>query len=194
MDSLEWDAQAESFDNEPDHGLLDVRVRQAWADLIVPLLPPTPASILDVGCGTGSLSVLLAQAGYDVRGIDFSERMIVAAREKAKTAEVVTRFELGDAQAPSAEPASCDVVLARHVLWTLPDPPTALRRWVALLKPGGILVLVEGRWCTGAGLTAAECERLVRPLRRKLEIRRLDDPALWGRPITDERYLVVTRN
>jgi 2-polyprenyl-3-methyl-5-hydroxy-6-metoxy-1,4-benzoquinol methylase len=79
-ESLEWDAHAATFDDEPDHGLLDPDVRAAWADLLFPLLPPAPSSVLDVGCGTGSLAVLLAQAGHDVHGIDFSERMVAAAR------------------------------------------------------------------------------------------------------------------
>ncbi len=163
-------------------------------DLILRLLPPAPASVIDVGCGTGSLSVLLAQAGHEVHGVDFSERMIDLARAKAARAGVAVRVEVGDAQAPPADTASYDVVLGRHILWALPDPAGALRRWVALLRNPGTLVLVEGRWSTGAGLTAAECERLVEPLRRELTITRLDDPALWGGPITDERYLLVSRS
>ncbi len=192
MGSAEWDVQAARFDSEPDHGLLDPRVRSAWADLIIPLMPPAPASILDVGCGTGSLSVLLAQAGYDVRGIDFSEGMVAAARAKAAAAGVAARFEVDDAQAPSVEPASCDVVLGRHILWALPDPGAALTCWIAALRKPGLLVLVEGRWSTGAGLTAADCELLLQPLRQEFTITQLDDPALWGRAITDERYLVVS--
>lgn len=193
MRSAAWDEQAATFDDEPDHGLLDPDVRAAWADLIIPLLPPAPASILDVGCGTGSLSVLLAQAGHDVRGIDFSERMIAAARTKADAAGVTARFEVGDAQQPAVEPASVDVVLGRHILWALPDPGAALVRWLAALRTPGLLVLVEGRWSTGAGLRAAECERLLRPLREDISVTQLDDPHLWGRPTTDERYLVVSR-
>ena len=44
---------------------------------------------------------------------------------------------------------SVDAVLARHLLWTLPDPLAALARWVRLVRPGGRLVLVEGRWWPG---------------------------------------------
>ena len=121
-ESLEWDAQAATFDDEPDHGLLDAQVRAAWADLILPLLPRAPASVLDVGCGTGGLSVLFGVAGYDVLGIDFSERMVAAAREKARAAGVAAPFEVGDAQAPAVELASYDVVLGRHILWALPEP------------------------------------------------------------------------
>ncbi|GAA1267118.1 methyltransferase domain-containing protein [Saccharothrix xinjiangensis] len=192
-----WDDQAAAFDEEPDHGLRSPAVRQAWADLLLPLLPPAPASVADLGCGTGSLSALVAGAGYEVRGLDLSGRMVEAARAKAPGVE----FRQGDASAPPWPPGTFDVVLARHVLWALPDPAAALERWRALLKPGGRLLLVEGRWSTGAGLTADECLALVEEQpageqpagERQAEVRRLVDPALWGREVADERYLVVVR-
>ncbi|GAB2867589.1 hypothetical protein GCM10027026_17000 [Myroides odoratimimus subsp. xuanwuensis] len=85
------------------------------------------------------------------------------------------------------------MVLSRHVLWALPSPADALARWVELLRPGGSLVLVEGRWGTGAGLGAAETERLVRGLRAEATVRHLPEPVLWGKPIEDERYLLVSK-
>lgn len=180
-----WDGQAATFDREPDHGLTDPDVRRAWADLLLPLLPPVPASVVDLGCGTGSLTALLAGAGYDVRGLDLSERMVAAARAKVAGVE----FRQGDAARPPYPPGSFDVVLVRHVLWALPDPAAAIERWRALLKPGGRLVLVEGRWHTGAGITAADCVALL----GEADVRPLTDPALWGREITDERYVVLSR-
>jgi hypothetical protein len=42
-----WDAQADDFDAEPDHGLTDPAVRAAWRDVITPLLPPAPARARD---------------------------------------------------------------------------------------------------------------------------------------------------
>jgi hypothetical protein len=56
-----------------------------------------------------------------------------------------------------------------------------------------LLILVEGRWATGAGIPAAECRALVLRHRREATVTRLDDPALWGRPVNDERYLLVSR-
>ncbi len=82
-------------------------------------------------------------------------------------------------------------MLTRHVLWALPDPVEALRRWVALLRPEGRLVLVEGSWTTGAGLTAEQVADAAREVGREPTVHVLDDPALWGGPITDERYAVV---
>jgi SAM-dependent methyltransferase len=187
-----WDEQAAAFDSEPDHGLRDPAVRAAWERLLRARLPPAPARVLDLGCGTGSLAVLLAEAGYDVQGLDFSARMVAAAEAKARQAGVAASFHQGDAADPPFPAASADVVLDRHVLWALPDPDEALRRWTGLLAPGGRLVLVEGRWSTGAGLPADVGRELVLRHRREAVLERLDDPALWGREIDDERYVVVS--
>ncbi len=43
---------------------------------------------------------------------------------------------------------SCDLIVERHVLWTLPNPGAALSAWQKLLRPGGRLVLIEGHWGT----------------------------------------------
>ena len=187
-----WDAQAARFDDEPDHGLHDPLVREAWRSLLRSVLPPSPARAADLGCGTGSLSLLLAEDGYAVDGVDLSPEMVRRAALKAGTFPG-TSFVVGDAADPPLEEAVYDVVLCRHVLWTLPDPAAALARWVQLLTPGGRLVLVEGSWSTGAGLTAAETVALVDGAGLAAELRALDDPAYWGGPIGDERYVVVGR-
>ncbi len=119
--------------------------------------------------------------------------MVAAARAKATRAGVDLDVRQGDASTPPFEPGSADVVLARHVLWALPDPADALRRWATLLRPRGRLVLIEGRWSTGSGLTASECQTLVSGIPRDARVEHLDDPALWGRAIDDERYVLVSR-
>jgi len=190
-----WDAEAATFDDEPDHGLTDPDTRAAWRALLLGVLPPAPARIADLGCGTGTLSWLLVDEGYAVDGLDFSLEMIRLAKAKAATATGETaRFLVGDASAPHLERSTYNVVLSRHVLWALPNPVMAVDRWVDLLAPGGTLVLVEGSWSTGAGLTADECERIVRTRRQHVEVTRLTDPLLWGKRVTDERYILVSRD
>jgi len=193
-----WDEQAATFDGEPDHGLLDEQVRRAWRDLLMPLIPASSGGVqgidvADLGCGTGSLSVLLAEHGHRVVGVDLSDAMVAAATHKARAAGVSAVFRQGGVSDPSMAAASVDVVLSRHVLWAMPDPAMALARWVRMLRPGGSLLLVEGRWCTGAGLPTADGLRLVRDLGLEPELRCLPDPTLWGRQIGDERYLLTAR-
>ena len=186
-----WDAQAARFDEEPDHGLRDPAVRESWRELLLSALPPAPARVADLGCGTGSVTVLLAAEGYEVHGVDLSEAMVAAAAAKAAAAGVTASVRQGDATFPALAPASFDVVFVRHVLWALPEPEAVVGRWIRLLRPGGRLVLVEGRWHTGAGLSADQCRELVAAHARDIVVSTLDSPRLWGKPITDERYLLV---
>lgn len=188
-----WDAQAAAFDDAPDHGLADVAVREAWRSLLLGVLPPAPARVADLGCGTGTLSLLLAEEGYAVDGVDSSPAMVELARAKtvARTGDRCT-FEVADAADPPLAAGAYDVVLCRHVLWALPDQAAVLRRWVDLLAPGGRLVLVEGSWHTGAGLTAEETVSLLVGLGREATVRHLAESDYWGREVSDERYLVVS--
>lgn len=186
-----WDAEAERFDDQPDHGLLDPAVRAAWWSLLSDVLPGAPARVLDVGSGTGSLAVLLARRGYEVVGVDLAPRMVERATHKATDHGVHVDFRVGDAAQPPVE-GLFDVVLGRHVLWALPDPSSAVQRWMSLLSPAGVLVLVEGFWHTGAGITTADVLALVSAKAATLTWRQLSDQAtLWGGPVTDERYLVT---
>ena len=187
-----WDAEAATFDEEPDHGLRDPAIRAAWRGLLAQYLPSTPARVTDLGCGTGTLSVLLAEQGYAVDGIDLSPEMVERAKVKARG--LPATFAVGDASRPALPAMSYDAVLCRHVLWALPDPVDALRRWVDLLAPGGLLVLVEGFWFTGAGLRAEDSVELLRQAGRSADVVHLPEAGYWGRDIDDERYLLVSHS
>lgn len=196
------DAEAAAFDDEPDHGLRDPEVRRAWAGRLRAWLPERASDILDLGCGTGSLSLLAAEQGHRVTGVDRSPAMVDLAR--AKLAGRDAAFLLGDAAAPPVGEQRFDVVLVRHVLWALPDPGRALRHWRGLLRPGGTshafgsgggrLVLVEGVWGTVSpvGIAAEVLTGLLEPLAGHVRVERLSgDALLWGRDVDDERYAVV---
>jgi SAM-dependent methyltransferase len=189
-----WDLEAATYDEVPDHGLRDEHVRHAWRALLRSVLPEPPALVLDVGCGTGSLTTLLAADGHRTAGVDASPEMLRLAR--AKAGPVADRVLLcrGDAARPPFAEDTFDVVLCRHVLWSLARPGQVLLRWRQLLRPGGSLVLVEGRWTTGAGLRGEEARALLSSgPPSAITFVELDDPALWGREIHDERYLISSR-
>ena len=192
MTNLDWDAEAASFDEEPDHGLRDPEVRRAWAGRLRDWLPGRAGDVLDLGCGTGSLSLLASEQGHRVTGVDLSPAMVALAREKLAGRDAV--FLVGDAAAPPVGEERFDAVLVRHVLWTLPDPGRALRHWRGLLRPDGRLVLVEGVWggIEPVGIPAERLTALLAPITGQARVQRLsDDPLLWGRAVEDERYAVV---
>lgn len=186
---VDWNAEAATFDEEPDHGLRDPEVRRAWAQRLREWLPERAADVLDLGCGTGSLSLLAAEQGHRVTGVDLSPAMVERARAKLAGRDAV--FLVGDAAQPPVGEQRFDVVLVRHVLWALPDPGRVLRRWWGLLRPGGRLVLVEGVW--GAfGISAEVVSGLAEPLGGRVRVERLsEDSSLWGKDVDDERYAVV---
>ena len=105
---------------------------------------------------------------------------------------VSVAWVVGDAGDPPVE-GSFDAVLTRHLVWTLPDPSSAFARWMHLLRPGGSLVLIEGMWTTGVGVSGQDLLTLVHPHAPDATLRPLDDPAPWGRHVTDERYLLLAR-
>lgn len=190
--AVDWDAQAAVFDEEPDHGLRDPAVRGAWAERLRDWLPRRPGDVLDVGCGTGSLSLLAAEQGHRVTGVDLSPAMVRLAREKLAGRDAV--FLIGDAAAPPVGEQRFDAVLVRHVLWTLPDAARVLRHWYGLLRPGGRLVLVEGVWGSvdPVGIPAERLTGLLAPIAGQVRVERLSgDALLWGGEVTDERYAVV---
>lgn len=191
MTTTDWDAAADSFDDEPDHGLLDPAVRAAWARRMESWLPAARSEVLDLGCGTGSLALLVAGQGHRVTAVDRSPRM--AGRARTKLAGTGAEVLVGDAGHPPVGPRRFDVVLARHVVWLLPDPEAALRHWFSLLRPGGRLVLIEGVW-GGEGLSAARLTALLAPFTERVHHEPLSgDARLWGREVDDERYALVAR-
>ena len=78
-----WDAASERYDEDADHGLRDPEVREAWRARLAAWLPPPPTDVLDLGCGTGSLALLVTELGHQVHGIDLSRRMVDQAQAKA---------------------------------------------------------------------------------------------------------------
>ena len=189
-----WNAETDVFDEQPDHALRDPSVRAAWSGLLLPLLPAPPARIADVGCGTRSVSLLLAEAGHRVFGLDISPAMVGRATEKFATWGYSADILVGDASVPPWPSGSFDVVITRHVLWAMPDPDAALNRWLDLLAPDGSLILVEGMQWAGAGMNAAQVSDLVLRHRVEAEVTMLDDASFWGGPISDERFITVSRH
>ncbi|MCE7981325.1 MAG: class I SAM-dependent methyltransferase [Caldilinea sp. CFX5] len=187
-----WDREAATFDAEPDHGLGDPVVKAAWRQLLAQWLPSLPGHVLDLGCGTGSLSLLAAELGHIVMGIDCSPAMIERAQAKAAAYDLAITFHVMDAAKPVIQEESFDAVMCRHLLWTLPEPPAALQQWKNLLTPAGRMLLVEGFWATGGGLKMAEIINMLPKGLSVIETVNLSPLSiLWGKTVNDERYAIL---
>jgi ubiquinone/menaquinone biosynthesis C-methylase UbiE len=103
--------------------------------------------VLDVGAGTGAMTLLAAEVGFRVTALDLSEEMLGRARDKARERDLDVEFHVGPGSEPP--PGPFDAVMERHVLWTTMDPVETLTAWRRVTAPGGRLVLFEGIWRPG---------------------------------------------
>jgi SAM-dependent methyltransferase len=138
-----WDHDAHTYDSASSHAVTDPLEAAAWRQALREALPDGEAHVLDVGAGTGALSLLAAELGHRVTALDLSPGMLAHAERKAGERGLDARmtFVVGSAAAPPRGPF--DAVMERHVLWTLPDPVSALGAW---REVAGRLVLFEGVW------------------------------------------------
>ena len=103
--------------------------------------------VLDVGCGTGSLAVMIARQhpGASVVAIDPDARALARARRKASRAGASVRFDQGFADALSYPDGAFDRVLSSFVYHHVPDgeKPGMLREIRRVLAPGGRMCLLD---------------------------------------------------
>jgi ubiquinone/menaquinone biosynthesis C-methylase UbiE len=207
-----WAARAAEFDTGSTHGLLSDAQRYAWSARLQEWAGAKPLDVLDVGCGTGFLALQLAAAGHRATGVDAAEEMLSIARTKAALAGVTVRFEPGDAERLPFAHDSFDLVVERHVIWTLPDPSAALADWRRVLRVDGRVLLIEGDWRQGrhgqqldyaeisvalplyGGRPSSDvCALLMAAGFVDLVTEPLMDSELWGAAPERERYALLGR-
>jgi SAM-dependent methyltransferase len=108
--------------------------------LVEALAPQLGERVLDIGCGRGAATSLLARAVLPtgaVDAIDLSPAMVEHTRAFLAAQGYDARAEVMDAGDPDLPRGAYDLIASSLVLFFLPDPATALARWVALLAPGG---------------------------------------------------------
>jgi SAM-dependent methyltransferase len=147
METLEtierwWDEDAATYDRTPGHHAATPAERAAWAAALARHLPPG-GTVLDVGAGTGFLSLTAARLGLRVTALDLSGRML----DRLVAAAARQGLDLAVRQGPADQPPEgrFDAVMSRHLLWTLPEPGRALAAWRAA-APAGRLALFESMW------------------------------------------------
>ncbi|MBE9180668.1 methyltransferase domain-containing protein [Oculatella sp. LEGE 06141] len=126
---------------------------EAWIrQSLIDKLRGQPQRILDLGCGTGSTTLLLKQAfpNAEVVGVDLSPYMLVVADEKARQAGCTIQFQQANAEQTPFADASFDLVTASLLFHeTPPDVSRAiLRECFRLLKVGGEVAILDGSQAT----------------------------------------------
>lgn len=141
-----WEKRSSDF-LEHKRGELHSAMADRWLMEIREQLPKDKKlRILDVGCGAGFFSVLLAREGHQVTGVDLTPDMIENARILAGEEQADCDFLVMDGENLEFADESFDVVISRNLTWTLPDVRRAYKEWVRVLKKGGVLLNFDANY------------------------------------------------
>ncbi|HYI02331.1 methyltransferase domain-containing protein [Hyalangium sp.] len=112
--------------------------KRPFFELLARVEAAAPVQVVDLGCGTGDLTLVLAERWPSARvtGVDSSEAMVAEATRRATPERV--RFELADLAGWKAS-APVEVLFSNAALHWLPDHPALLSRLVSQLTPSGVL-------------------------------------------------------
>lgn len=132
-----WDRTAEKYAASP---IKDEAAYEATLARVRAHLRPD-MDVLEIGCGTGTTALKLADAARSITATDIAGRMLAIAEEKRVRAGVETvRFTQATLDDHAFEPESFDAVVAFNLLHLLEDLPAALREIWRLTAPGGLFL------------------------------------------------------
>lgn len=139
-----WDTRAEGY-SISIHNQLEGGVGEHYRALLREAKPEgEKLHCLDIGCGPGFFSILLAQDQHNVTSMDYSEEMLAKAQANFAELGVHPTTVRGDAQNLPFEDNSFDLIVSRDLVWNLEDPERAYSEWIRVLKPGGRLFVADG--------------------------------------------------
>ena len=118
---------------------------KAFLDIIDIIPSQRTPTLLDAGCGTGNFALALAQAGFQVTGVDFAKGMLHRARAKIID-DVSARLTFLSADLAARLPFpdnSFEYVLSVSSLQIVPDPPATLHEFQRVLSENGTLILLH---------------------------------------------------
>ena len=145
-----WTKRSDEF-NENRVKDLKGEKKDIWKNIITDVIKSGKGlKALDIGSGPGFLSSILWELGFDVTGIDYSEKMVKYAKKNAKMLGYYDiEYLQMDAQDLEFEDETFDFIISRNVTWTLPDPEKAYGEWSRVLKKDGIMLNFDGNYGTG---------------------------------------------
>jgi len=142
-----WNSRASSYFNNIKKDFLRPEIRRRWEKVLVDFIGSGEnLMILDAGCGPAPITRILTDLGHQVIGVDISVPMLAKAKELMAEDFGEVSFMISDVSNMPFSDATIDLVISRHLIWTLPEPQKAVREWYRILKPGGRLAIIDGNW------------------------------------------------
>ena len=170
-----WTTRAEGY-SEVNHKELNGMQKGAWLEVLKGQFPEKAKDeikILDIGTGPGFFPVILAEAGYKVTAVDYTQEMLDTAKRNAGNLCERISFYKMDAQNLEFADETFDVVISRNLTWNLEKPEQAYQEWMRVLKPGGVLLNFDANWY--GYLYDEEKKEAYEADRKKVEEQQLDD-------------------
>lgn len=141
-----WEKRSESFLEQRRSELANPIAKRWMKEIEKQILAGRRLKILDVGCGAGFFSILLAKEGHEVFGIDLTPEMIENAIQLAEEENADCCFQVMDAENPMFADETFDVVISRNLTWTLPNAEHAYGEWMRVLKTDGVLLNFDANY------------------------------------------------
>jgi 2-polyprenyl-3-methyl-5-hydroxy-6-metoxy-1,4-benzoquinol methylase len=140
-----------------------------FANMAVALDLPAGARILDVACGSGWLSEYFARLGYDVTGIDISPQLIQISEERIRVlppridpeTEIRCRFRVHDIELGALD-EKFDAIVCYDAMHHFAEEKSAVQNIAAMLRPGGVLFILEGNRPATGSAGEAELAQVMR--------------------------------
>lgn len=165
---------------------------QAFTYITNYLNAPPNSTILDAGCGSCEHSVRLANRGFFVHAVDFSESVLKRgkAKVKAKGLEPKVRIQTKDLCALSFQNNSFQYILCWGVLMHIPDVGAAISELARVLKPDGMLVVGENNMYSLQAMARLCLRRL---LKKEEDVRRTPEGIEYWWAVSDTD-LIMSRH
>ena len=170
-----WSTRTEGYSEVNQKELAGIQ-KNAWLKVLQEQFPACPKEqirILDIGTGPGFFPRILAEQGYHVTAVDYTQEMIEKAKENTVGLEDHISFHQMDAQNLDFSNSSFDVVISRNLTWNLEKPIQAYKEWYRVLDTEGKLLNFDANWY--AYLYDEEQRQAYEQDRQNVESQQLDD-------------------
>lgn len=141
-----WTKRSSSYSQQNNEELKSNK-HNLWKDIILENAPRKEVlRVLDMGCGPGEFSIILAGEGHNVTGIDITEAMLDEARVNANKYNVDLELKCMDVRNLDFEDNTFDLIISRNVTWNLKDPESTFKECKRVLKDNGKIIYFDANW------------------------------------------------